>query len=66
MEKELINNNPNEFRGQYTYIAGVCGCHPNYVRLILSGKRKVKTERAEVAKLIRDTAAAMPKRLINN
>lgn len=66
MEKELINNSANEFRGQYTYIAEVCGCHPNYVRLILSGKREVKTGRAEMAKRIRATAAAMPKRVTNN
>lgn len=66
MEKELRNNRQDEFRGLYTYIANTCGCTPKYVSLILRGVREVKTERAEVAKLIRDTAAAMPKRMVNN
>lgn len=49
MYKVEKNNKYLKLKGQYQFIATSCGCSPEYVRMVLQGRREIKTSRATMA-----------------
>lgn len=49
MHKTDKNNKYSKLKGQYSFIATSCGCSSEYVRMILQGRRAIKTSRATTA-----------------